>query len=173
MEIPDNTSGFITEVLRDAAAKYGIKLIPMQNMHITLEFLGEISDEKALEVSDILASFNAKKFIAELGKISTFGSRSSVAFMSMSKGEAEAIRIHGVLHHKLSALRGIKLEERAFFPHISIARGSPRNLNAFADGVSAKWGGSDPFTISSLTFKKSVLGGTNARYETIFGKVLS
>ena len=172
LEIPDCIRTSVAQALLGADARYGIKLIPLQNMHITLEFLGEISEETIPVISDIIASISAVKFDAALGKISTFGAHSSVAFMGMATGESEAVAIRDLIHCKLSELHGIKLEDREFFPHLSIARGRSRNLNSFAAGMSKTWSGSETFTISSLTLKRSIRGSGNARYETIFEKEL-
>ena len=172
LEIPDFIRTSVAKALLGADARYGIKLIPLQNVHITLEFLGEISEETISVISDIIASINAGKFDASLGKISTFGAHSSVAFMGMATGESKAVAIRDFLHSKLSVLHGIKLEDREFFSHLSIARGRSRNLNSFAAGMSKTWSGSETFTISSLTLKRSILGSGNAKYETIFVKEL-
>ncbi|MCL4387713.1 RNA 2',3'-cyclic phosphodiesterase [Candidatus Marsarchaeota archaeon] len=172
-EIPERIRELIAKALLGAGAKYGIKIIPQENMHITIGFLGEISEESASEVSGIMASVNAAKFNAAFGKISTFGSHSSVAFMGMDIGDKEAIAMHGLLYGKLSRLSSIKLENSKFFPHMSVARGLSKNLNAFAAGMQKDWARSETFTIGKLALKKSVLGAANARYETIFEKELS
>ena len=172
LEIPDFIRTSVAKALLGADARYGIKPIPPQNMHITLEFLGETSEETIPVISDIIASINAGKFDASLGKISTFGAHSSVAFVGMATGESEAVAIRDLIHCKLSSLHGIKLEDREFLPHLSIARGRSRNLNSFAAGMSKTWSGSETFTISSLTLKRSILGSGNAKYETIFVKEL-
>ena len=172
-EIPEQIRESIAKALLGAGAKYGIKIIPQQNMHVTIEFLGEISEESASEVSDAMASVNTAKFSAAFGKISTFGSHSSVAFIGMNAGEKEAIAVHDILHEKLSGLSGIRLENPVFFPHMSIARGSSKNLNALATGMQKDWSCSETFTMCKLALKKSVLGGPNARYETIFEKGLA
>ena len=173
LEIPDRIRESIAGVLLGYGTRYGIKIIPPENMHITLEFLGEISEETASAVSCVMASLDAGKFEAALGKISTFCERSSVAFMDMGVGSNDAIAIHDSLHGKLSAMQGIRLEKREFFPHLSVARGSSKNLKAFAAGMSKEWTCSETFTISRLALKRSMPGGANAKYETIFEKGLS
>ena len=174
LEIPGHIKDSIVRSIDEMGLKLGVKPVPSQNMHITLEFLGEISDSAAARISEAISSTHAKKFTAKLGEVSTFGASSSVAFVGLSEGRNEAAALQQDLHGRISALQGIKgLGTREFFPHVSIARGNPNGLNELARRASGVWKGSEPFTVSTLALKRSIIGGAHAVYEPIFEKELS
>jgi len=74
LELPREAINYIEELqglLKKKNLFYG-KFTEAENLHLTLKFLGEISDEKAEEVKKKLAEIKFKEFEASLGEIGTF-----------------------------------------------------------------------------------------------------
>lgn len=171
--IPEQIRKSLYAELSGLAIRCGAKPIPEQNLHITLEFLGDISEDTANTVSSLMKSFEASSFEAKLGPVSTFGNKSSVAFVGLEKGAENAASIQERLHSGLlNVTELLDIDKRVFVPHVSIARGRSKSLNKMAELSSKCWKGSELFIVNRMEFKKSILGKSSATYETIFEKEL-
>lgn len=174
--IPEQIRKSLYTGLSSLAIKCGAKPIPEQNLHITLEFLGDINEDVANNVSSLIKSFEACSFEAKLGPVSTFGNKSSVAFAALEKGAKDVASIQKRLHSELFNIIELPdmldIDKRAFVPHVSIARGQPKSLNELAELSTKYWKGSEFFILNRMEFKKSILSQSSATYETIFGKEL-
>jgi len=106
------------EILKKKNLFYG-KLTESETLHVTLKFLGEISDEKLREVKKKLEKIKFEPFEASLGELGVF----SKQYVRMIW-----IRIYGKglfdLQKKIDealAGAGFKIEDR-FMGHLTIAR---------------------------------------------------
>lgn len=113
----------ITEDVRDELCKLqsalkrsnaDVKWVGIENMHITLKFLGDISDEKIETTKQILDSIGEKTnpFIIRLSDIGCFPSMNSprVIWVGVKEGA-----------DKLKAIAD-ELESAQFHPHMTIGR---------------------------------------------------
>ena len=118
---------FSDEVIKEVArvqeligkVKFTGKLTELENLHLTLKFLGEIDDEKLERVKTALKKIEFKPMKLKLGKVGTFSVRGKPSIVWI-KVEGKAIydlqkAIDGVLS------REFKPEER-FMGHLTVAR---------------------------------------------------
>jgi len=124
--LPDSVRSQIGELQEDLR-RSGLKLkwVPPENIHLTLQFLGEISEEQAKQVGAILenacAQTNAFELTAEgIGQFPPKG-RPRVVWVGLS-GETEPLmdldrRIREALRQKQ-----IPFDDKPFHPHLTIAR---------------------------------------------------
>jgi len=93
------------------------KLTETENLHLTLKFLGEISDEKIKEVRDKLREVEFNSFNAELGDVGVFSKRIPKIIWIEMKG-----RVFELQKEIDKVLKGLFDFEFRFMSHITIAR---------------------------------------------------
>jgi len=126
IEIPT----FITELLvRLNPNIHGVKWLPSEQMHLTLSFLGNVSDEVEEELKKGLVAFQWKPFflpICGLGKFPTKG-LPKVLWVGVGSGHPHLFQLHKRVQE--AAIRvGLEPELRSFHPHVTVAR--CRNVSA-------------------------------------------
>jgi 2'-5' RNA ligase len=146
----------------------------MEQMHLTLRFIGNADSSKFLDIQEALASIKAKRFALSLKGIGHFPPRGEpkVLWVGMEKSEPlfELRRKIDRSFHRA----GIENEDRKFHPHITLARlnGSPEDWvgnfiqmhNLFR---------SAPFKVEEFHLYSSVLNPRGARHaiEATYGLV--
>lgn len=130
----------LSEEIREALAqieahlKYSgtdVKWVNKDNIHLTLKFLGEVSEEKAKEISAILDGIakTTKPFEISLNGIGAFPKIEypRVIWVGLDRGVAESSRLAGRIDEELSKV-GFEKESRPFAAHLTIGRvRSPKN----------------------------------------------
>jgi 2'-5' RNA ligase len=118
---------FSDEVIKEVArvqeligkVKFTGKLTELENLHLTLKFLGEIDDEKLERVKTALKKIEFKPMKLKLGKVGTFSVRGKPSIVWI-KVEGKAIYdLQKAIDEVL--LGSFKPEER-FMGHLTIAR---------------------------------------------------
>ena len=99
------------------------KWINPDNLHVTLKFIGEVAPEKAVKVSDALATVQTQQpVIVEFREIGFFpdARRPSVAWVGIRSAQMLSFLAADV--NRVLAPLGIPREEKPFVPHLTIAR---------------------------------------------------
>ncbi|MFH0831751.1 MAG: RNA 2',3'-cyclic phosphodiesterase [archaeon] len=147
-------------------AEAGMKLVEQQNLHMTLAFLGELTDAHAGRCRELLKSIKSEKFSAHLGSAGVFPSEYyiRVAWVGLEP-EKELRKLHSKIH---SALKGtVNLEDR-FEPHITLARiKSLKDKKQFIEKLKNLNFRKIEFEVSSFSLKKSTLTSKCHVYEDI------
>jgi 2'-5' RNA ligase len=150
----------------------GIAWVLPESLHVTLKFLGDISDAQREHVQraiDLVARSTAP-FTARLGPLGGFPSLESprVLWVGLSEGHEQVAAIARQLEERMVET-GIPREERAFTSHITIARlRSPqaaRALNECLGSVDRQPEGS--WRVEAITLYQSQLGREGARYAPL------
>jgi 2'-5' RNA ligase len=95
----------------------------LESLHITLKFIGEQSEEKVVEIKSVLETINATTFEMNICGYGFFpGARMPRVFWIGIEAGTELTSLAATVDEKLSAL-GIRKEEHAFTPHLTLARG--------------------------------------------------
>jgi 2'-5' RNA ligase len=104
---------------RGAAAS--LKWIQPERMHLTLVFLGEIEEAKTPAVIDAMGEdIDEAMVFAGLGLFPAHRAP-RVLWLGLSTGATEAIELQRHVAERLSPT-GVTIEERAFHPHLTLAR---------------------------------------------------
>ncbi|EDM66825.1 2',5' RNA ligase [Moritella sp. PE36] len=123
--------------------------IPVQGVkHITVRFIGNVTEAEASAIELELISVNVKPFNLMLAGCQFFKSRGAKSIFVTSVIPTGALTD---LHQHISRVllhRGIKNEERTYVPHITLARIS-RPSDALMDSLLAK--GKSVSTVLSVT----------------------
>lgn len=111
--------------LRRLRAKSSLRLVDPAQVHLTLAFLGEIASPISESIIDAMGKHldEVAPFRLALGGFGVFPPRGAprILWLGILKGERETTALQSAVARRLTAL-GVTLEERAFRPHVTIAR---------------------------------------------------
>lgn len=137
-----------------------------EQLHLTLRFIGEVERHQAEDVAVALSRIHQTPFEIALHGVGSFATR--------GKGMAWAgIKPHDtlkLLHKKVDQacrMVGIAPDERAYHPHITIARFG--RASGASEPFLQHWAGlsSKPFRVDDMRLYESQLGSEGASYTTI------
>ena len=129
IDIDDKTRKAIADLQKQIASKIDVekgdlKWVEPNNIHLTLKFLGEISDEQVAEVSEIAKTVAQahQKFALEIESVGSFGGRSAkVVWVGAGKGTDALLALQKDLDDLLGQA-GYPKEEREFSAHLTLCR---------------------------------------------------
>jgi 2'-5' RNA ligase len=98
----------------------GGRPLPLQNLHMTLAFLGEVAGDRVNELLRLGDDLPHEAIQLRLDRIECWKD-SGIACLRPQETPAALTRLVGQLHTGLG-LAGFPLEARAFKPHITLAR---------------------------------------------------
>ena len=146
---------------------YG-KYVELQNLHISLKFLGEVDDSKIKDVEKLLSEIKFATFTASLEGIGAFPSEHyvKVLWIGASKGNNEIIQLHSLIDEKL---KSIFHKDKNFIPHLTLLRvknvsDKSKVASFFKENKNIKFG---EFNVNSFHLYKSTLTSDGPIYEKI------
>ncbi len=169
IDLPEKFRKRIGDIQKDIGEKNaGIKFVEPENLHYTLKFLGDVSEEGVEEIKNILAGVaeGVQKFTAEISNLGYFGSGSHirVLWIGVGKGREEFIKLSETVDKKLSYIRK---DEFPPSPHLTIGRVNfvkekERFLEQLKTFNNVEIGS---FEVKELKLKQSVLGRGGPVYK--------
>ena len=113
-----------TESLRAALGRYLVRWIPVENMHLTLKFLGDVSPANVKFISRLLTAEtkNCAPFSMQIGGLGSFPTsrRARTIWIGIHAPAALTSLQHGI--ESAAARLGYESETRPFSPHLTIGR---------------------------------------------------
>ena len=100
--------------------KFTGKMTELENLHLTLKFLGEIDDEKLGKIREKLKEIEFVEFEARLDRIGSFSFRGNPRIVWIRIGGKGIFGLQKRIDEKISEV-GFKIEDR-FMSHMTIAR---------------------------------------------------
>ncbi len=166
IELPDKVKERLVLVQRDFGYE-GISLVKKDALHITISFLGDISNNAAGSIEEELSTVECHSFNVECIGLGFFSAdRISAIFARVQKNEGL-----DSLYESVSAAvkRVVYLrEERNFVPHITIARVRKANKADLVHRIIEHEGiDFGEFDVASFSLKKSTLTQDGPIYETL------
>jgi len=171
----------ISEEIRDSLAqiqshlKYAgadVKWVVPGNIHLTLKFLGEITEERCAKVKSALDSIaaTAKPFELSIKDIGAFPKLEypRVIWVGLDKGAKESVDLAAKVDDALSTL-GFQKETRPFAAHLTIGRvRSSKNKEALKEKVTNhKPQVTGPHLVTSVTLFQSTLTPRGSIYARL------
>lgn len=169
LEVPEEIKERVEALGKELGAE-GLTLVKRNAMHITLQFLGEISEEQAGHVKEAMQTIKFAPFQAELSGISYFTPQFiKVIFIKVARGSDELKELYAKLGDALSASE-VSFENENYVPHLTVARvkhiGDKRRLlQTIGNHAGTEFGS---FAASSVVLKKSVLGPSGPEYSDLY-----
>jgi 2'-5' RNA ligase len=147
------------------------KWVPRENWHVTLKFLGEVSEERVSEVSEIVALATAKKssletHLTEIGSFPT-KTRTRVLWVGLVDPEHAMAHLAARLEKKLGKA-GFRQESRDLHPHLTLARFRvPERIAEVIEKNGPYAFDKTPFDVEEVVLFRSHIGRGGARYEPL------
>jgi 2'-5' RNA ligase len=174
IEVPEKIRKEIDNVITDEKKRdLPIKWVKYENLHITLKFLGEINENKKIEIAPALQEIANKvtPFNISLEGIGCFPTPKNprVVWIGVKLGKENLCSIAQNVETALVGY-GFK-EEKRFHPHLTIGRVKKLcSVNEILERQIM----SDPFLVNSIVLFKSTLKPEGPIYEVLqafpFGK---
>jgi len=146
-----------------------IKLVELENLHLTLRFIGEVPLETAERIKAALEVVDFEPFTARFAGLGAFpdARRPRVVWVGVQEGARELSELSAKVNAALSKLKLPKPEEE-FTPHLTIARvkggvgGLPRMLQE-ASHVEV-----GSMLVDRFRLKRSTLTSRGPIYQTLY-----
>ena len=133
--------------------------ISAENFHITLSFLGDVSENKIESVLDHLKISSFESFKVKL-EYPLFMSQSNILALEVDDGKTELTNLKNSIEKKLQTISHFNIEKRNYKPHVSLFR----KVEKIRDDLpSCKLS----FTVNSFCLMASLPTKKSVRYEII------
>ncbi|HYC35836.1 MAG TPA: RNA 2',3'-cyclic phosphodiesterase [Usitatibacter sp.] len=111
--------GKLVELAERVAESSGGRASPPGNIHLTLEFLGEVADDRLPALQAIGAGVSTRSFRLELDRLGAFR-RARVAWAGCETVPRKLLELQSTLAKALH-VAGFELEDRPFAAHVTLA----------------------------------------------------
>ncbi|MBI4322660.1 MAG: RNA 2',3'-cyclic phosphodiesterase [Candidatus Omnitrophica bacterium] len=171
VELPDNVREAVVAVQR-ALAGDGVKWVEPENLHVTMRFLGEITEVQRQAIESLLLKVAGSRapIDAALSAVGTFPERGMprVIWVGIGQGAEQLSRLAEEIERGLAAL-SISNEERRFVAHVTLGRvRSPTAGDVLRRRLTQiRWTPPAPFWIERVTLFQSTLGGAGPVYTAL------
>ena len=165
IDIPESIRRKIAWLTLPAASE--ARLTSPDDLHITLHFIGEVSDEICDQIQVRLRSVLATPFVQELSGVGIFANagRPEILWEGIEPS-SELAALRDAIGDVLNSLE-IKLDEREFKPHITVARmkhPSPTSASEFMECNSSFHA---RFTAISFSLYRVTPNGQQLHYRVV------
>jgi 2'-5' RNA ligase len=99
----------------------GARWVDAGNLHLTLRFIGEVSEDIAADVDEALAEVRVPRFSLRLAGTGTFGGNKPDVLWVGVERDPELVRLRDKIERALIRA-GLEPERRKFAPHVTLAR---------------------------------------------------
>lgn len=174
LSFPQEVIAYLTNVQRDLRRTLpdtrGLSWPAPENMHLTLEFLGDMEPLRVRDLSDAARTVTAAvpSFDAQLHGAGAFPSleRAAVLWCGVGTGREAIVSMQAALRHALRAQR-VKTENRRYQPHVTLARvRTPLGPEALRQSLWER-PPSPVWRVSSMDLIESRLLPSGARYTPV------
>lgn len=156
IDIPGKIREKIVKIQNQLPEFHG-KKTEQENLHLTLKFLGELSEEKLEKVKKRLEKIKADKFDTEISSMGTFSDR--IIWLKMKNCDELQKKVD-------DALQELFKKEDRFMGHLTIARIKRlEGRKKFIDEVKKIKFDKMNFTVCDFRLKKSILSRKGSVYE--------
>ncbi len=173
VELPAEVRQALAALARGlAASRADVKWVEEDHLHLTVRFLGEITDEQRSAIEALLGRLTQAHgpVRLQLSDLGAFPSLSAprILWVGVGQGAEELTRLAEAIEEGLGTL-GLPREPRAFTAHITVGRArSPSNRSQLVDRMKAlHWEPPAPFPVTHLTLFESHLTSMAAVYTAL------
>tara|TARA_B100001971_G_C18175227_1_gene529530 strand:+ start:209 stop:760 length:552 start_codon:yes stop_codon:yes gene_type:complete len=162
--------------LQKTLSQFGadLKSVEPQNLHFTIHFLGEISEQEVNKISILLNDLDVSSFRISFKGLGYFPNpkRISVIWVGVNDGRKEFVELAKQIEKKLEQLN--YSSNRKFTPHLTICRVKTGRNKDQLIGAVEEFSDVDLGinTVSSVKLKKSLLTPEGPIYSDVYEKNL-
>jgi 2'-5' RNA ligase len=144
----------------------GARWRPVESLHITLRFAGEIAENQAADFDAELSTISMAPFDLALSGVGAFGEGADIHAVWAGVEDSGALRRLAARCESAARRAGLKPDKRAYTPHVTLAylrRPDPARVAAWIQNHNLLK--SPPFRVNAFGLYSSWLGGDVARYQ--------
>jgi 2'-5' RNA ligase len=144
----------------------GARWRPLEALHITLRFFGEVTEPTASDLDAELGQIPGASFELGLEGVGTFGEGRDLRAAWAGVAESEPLRQLAGRCEAAARRAGLKPESRAYKPHVTLAylkRAEPARAAAWVQGHNLLK--SPPFRVDRFGLYSSWLSSEGSRYD--------
>ena len=162
----------ISQLLEKINTIEGIRPVKHNQLHITLKFLGEVTNQQVMRINQLLEDISFEKIQLKFDRLGCFphGKKPRVIWLGISEGDTELADLAKIIEKRLVSI-GFPREKRKFSPHLTLGRVkrlTPNGLKQIEDFLLQEdYIPKIPEEITSFYLKKSILTPKGAIYETL------
>jgi 2'-5' RNA ligase len=182
VELPSSIQDSIqkrTAGLREALGTALVRWLPLQNVHLTLKFLGDVAPQQLEALQDLLVrqAVHEQGFDVEVGGLGAYPSvhRPSIVWIGLRAPDGLRSLQHGI--EAAAEGLGFRTEQRRFSPHLTIGRVNPRasanDLRTIRAALeSAELDGVGSLSVRAIHLFRSELQPIGSIYTKLFSTAL-
>jgi 2'-5' RNA ligase len=124
IELENDIRNYIHNVIQELNINYnGIKWVEKENLHITLEFLGETDINDMNNIIESIEKISFPTFNIDLNSIGGFPylDKARVLWIGLKEHKIELMNLYKKLHFTCKNVKS-NLSDRPYHPHVTIAR---------------------------------------------------
>ncbi|MGZ3280592.1 MAG: RNA 2',3'-cyclic phosphodiesterase [Phenylobacterium sp.] len=144
----------------------GARWRPLDALHVTLRFFGEIREDVARDLDAELMALRGAAFDLELAGVGAFGEGPDLHVLWAGVAEGEPLRRLAKACESAARRVGLKPETRVYRPHLTLAylrRPDPAEVAAWIQANNLLK--SPPIRVESFALYSSFLGSEQAHYR--------
>ena len=155
-----------------AQSSADVKWVERDHLHVTLKFLGEISEpqREAIEALLLRVAREEGPFALSLAGVGAFPSMAAprVLWVGAMEGREQVVRLAGAIEREGAAIP-LPREDRPYAAHVTLGRvRSGRHLHELAQRLQqCAWPPQGPWRVTSVTFYQSILGSAGPHYTVL------
>jgi len=172
IELPDDVRSHVVEVrkrLEGALPK--IAYTRGENLHITLKFLGEVEPKRVVLLTDSIAKIKPARIELTARQIDCFPNRGAIKIVAADMdGTLGPLRALVESIEQRAKFLGFAREQRAYRPHVTIARARPLlsvKFRTTVDEATADLWPGPMFSPSEFVLMDSQLSSEGSKYSPI------
>jgi RNA 2',3'-cyclic 3'-phosphodiesterase len=143
----------------------GARWVDTGNLHLTLRFIGEVSEGVASDVDEALVRLRARRFALQLAGTGVFGGARPRNLWVGVERNPELVALRDKIEQALSRA-GLPPEPRKFAPHVTLARLQNPPLDKVAEFLSVHAGfRAEPLPVRSFSLIASYQTKAGSVYE--------
>ncbi len=139
---------------------------PLESLHLTLRFFGEIAEPVAADLDAELATVAGRPLELNLQGVGTFGEGKEVNALWAGVADSDPLRVLAGRCEAAARRAGLKAETRTYKPHVTLAylkRADPVRVAAWVQGHNLLK--SPPFRVDRFGLYSSWLSNDGSRYD--------
>ena len=162
--------------LQENLARNGadVKWVEVENLHVTLLFLGEVDERELLPVCRAVSVVCGRhdRFVLSVDSVGCFPNprRPRVVWAGVGMGGPELAALHDSLETPLQELGGYRREDRHYTPHITLGRvNSDSSVDALTAALTKKanWHGGIEIEVEEVLVMSSQLTSKGPQYTVL------
>ena len=166
VDISEELREKIHPVLKAVSEISGVKAVERENLHITLKFLGEVSEARVVAISEALKKVEFEPFEIYLKGFGFFPNEryARVAWIGVKEGED---RLKELADKVNAALKKVGFKSESFTAHVTVARVKKPEGRKIVEVLSKLDDDFGRMEVKDFRLKKSTLTSKGPIYEDI------